>query len=202
VLKVDLKNQHKGLYHPPADRPVLIHVPEMRFLMVDGAGDPNTSPDYQEAVEALYRIAYTLKFAIKKQQGIDYPVMALEGLWWVPDMRQFSVDHKEEWQWTMMLMQPALVTRDLFEEARQHVQQKNPSPAIARVRLEAFEEGLSAQMLHLGPYADEGPTIAKLHAFIRAQGYRPRGKHHEIYLNDPHRAAPEKLKTIIRQPVD
>lgn len=201
MLKVDLKSQLKDLYHPPTDHPVLVQVPEMRLLMIDGAGDPNTSPAYEEAIGAIYGLAYTLKFSIKKQQGIDYPVMALEGLWWTPDMRDFSQDNKTNWLWTMMLMQPEVVTDALLVEARTQVEKKRPSAALARVRLEAFEEGLAAQIMHIGPYAAEAPTIAKLHAFIQAQGYQRRGKHHEIYLGDPRRAAPEKLKTIVRQPV-
>lgn len=200
--KVDLKSQFKDLYQPPLNQVVLVDVPAMNFLMINGGGDPNTSQDYRDAVEALYGLAYTLKFAIKKQQGFDYPVMALEGLWWTDDMRLFSTDQKEDWKWTMMLMQPEYVTSERFEQARQQVEEKKPSPALARVRLASFHEGLSAQIMHLGPYSAEGPTIARLHAFIKEQGYLLRGKHHEIYLGDPRRSAPEKLRAVIRQPID
>lgn len=200
--KVDLKSQFKDLYQPPLNQVVLVDVPAMNFLMIDGGGDPNTSQDYRDAVEALYGLAYTLKFAIKKQQGVDYPVMALEGLWWTDDMRLFSTDQKEDWKWTMMLMQTEYVTSERFEQARQQVEEKKPSPALARVRLVSFHEGLSAQIMHLGPYSAEGPTIARLHAFIKEQGYLLRDKHHEIYLGDPRRSSPEKLRTVIRQPID
>ena len=176
----------------------------MPFLMIDGAGNPNTSQEYQQAVEALYAVAYALKFLLKKEQGIDYAVMPLEGLWWAPDMREFSVEHKETWLWTMLIAQPQEVTAALFERAREQVQRKKSSPALAKLRLEPFQEGLAAQIMHLGPYAAEAPTIARLHAFIREQGYAfdgSRQKHHEIYLSDPRRSAPEKMRTVIRQPM-
>lgn len=199
--KVDLIKQHSDLYKPSAKDVAVVDVPVMPFLMIDGAGNPNTSQDYQQAVEALYGVSYAIKFMLKKEQGLDYSVMPLEGLWWTPDMREFNVEHKERWLWTMLIAQPREVTPALFEQARAQVQQKKPSPALAQLRLEEFHEGLAAQIMHLGPYAAEGPTIARLHAFIREQGYTLDGKHHEIYLGDPRRAAPEKLKTIIRQPV-
>ena len=202
MLKDDLKSRFKALYQPPPNQVVLVDVPVMNFLMIDGSGDPNTSEDYQEAITVLYGLAYTLKFAIKKQRGIDYPVMPLEGLWWADDMALFSAERKEDWKWTMLLMQPEYVTSEQFERAREQVAKKKPSPALAKVRLESFHEGWSAQILYLGPYSAEGPTIAGLHAFIKEQGYTLRGKHHEIYLGDPRRSAPEKLRTIIRQPID
>jgi hypothetical protein len=204
VTKVDLRKQLKHLYNPSAKEAVMVDVPDMQFLMVDGTGNPNTSQAYQEAVEALYGVAYTLKFMIKKEQAIDYPVMALEGLWWAEDMQTFSTDNKENWQWTMMIMQPDQVTAKLFEQAREQVKRKKDSPALANMRLQTFHEGDAAQIMHLGPYSAEGPTIASLHAFIREQRYRFDGreqKHHEIYLSDPRRTAPDKMKTVIRQPV-
>ena len=181
----------------------MVDVPEMAFLMVDGAGDPNTSPDYREVIEALYGVAYTLKFLLKKEQGLDYTVMPLEGLWWTPDMREFRAEGKGQWLWTMMIMQPDEVTPALFERAREQVRRKKPSPALERMRLERFHEGLAAQVMHVGPYAAEGPTIARVHAFLRERGYAFDGrlqKHHEIYLSDPRRAAPEKMRTVVRQP--
>jgi len=207
--KVDLKKQLRQFYEPSAREVALVDVPEIQFLMVDGMGNPNTAREYQGAVEALYALAYALKFLIKKEQGIDYAVMPLEGLWWVPDMREFTIEHKENWLWTMMIAQPEEVTADLFERARVQVQQKKPSLDLAKLRLEAFHEGLAAQIMHIGPYAEEGPTVARLHAFIREQGYTYEGyaydgtqqKHHEIYLSDPRRAAPDKMRTVIRQPV-
>lgn len=200
--KVDFKKQLRPLYNPSAKNVVVVDVPDMQFLLVDGTGNPNTSQEYQAAVEALYGVAYALKFLIKKELTLDYAVMPLEGLWWVPDMREFSVDRKESWLWTMMIMQPQEVTATLLERALAQVQHKKASPALAKMRLEQFHEGLAAQIMHLGPFAAEGPTIARLHAFIREQDYAFDGiqqKHHEIYLSDPRRAAPEKMRTVIRQ---
>jgi hypothetical protein len=204
VTKVDLKKQLGHLYNPSAKEVVVVDVPDMQFLMIDGAGNPNTSQDYQEAVEALFGVAYTLKFLLKKERGVDYPVMPLEGLWWVSEMLEFSVEHKENWLWTMMIMQPEEVTEALFERALAQVKRKKEPPALAKLCLAQFHEGLAAQIMHLGPFAAEGPTIARLHAFIREQGYGFDGtqqKHHEIYLSDPRRAAPEKMRTVIRQPM-
>jgi hypothetical protein len=204
LTRVDLKRQFGHLYNPAAKEVSVVEVSSMQFLMIDGAGNPNTSKDYQDAIEALYGVAYTLKFLMKKEQAVDYPVMPLEGLWWTPDMRAFSIEHKENWLWTMMIMQPEEVTAALYERALAQVQRKKDSPALAKMRLEQFHEGLSAQIMHIGPYAAEGPTIARLHAVIQDQGYAfdgARQKHHEIYLSDPRRAAPEKMKTVIRQPI-
>jgi hypothetical protein len=200
--KVDFRKQLRHLYHPSANKVVVVDIPDIQFLMVDGTGNPNTSQEYQEAVEALYATAYALKFLLKKEQEVDYVVMPLEGLWWVPDMREFSVEHKEAWLWTMMIAQPQEVTAALFERACAQVQRKKLSPALAKLRLERFREGVAAQIMHLGSFAAEGPTIARLHAFIREQGYAFDGteqKHHEIYLSDPRRVAPEKMRTVIRQ---
>jgi hypothetical protein len=204
VTKVDLRQQLKYLYNPSAKEATIVTVPDMQFLMVDGTGNPNTSQAYQEAVEALYGVSYALKFMIKKEQAIDYPVMALEGLWWTEDMQTFSTDNKENWQWTMMIMRPEQVTAQLFEQARKQVKRKKDSPALAHMRLQNLHEGEAAQIMHLGPFSAEGPTIARLHAFIQEQGYRfddGEQKHHEIYLSDPRRTAPDKMKTVIRQPV-
>ena len=202
MLKIDWKKELKHLYRPSARAPVAVDVPAMNFLMIDGAGDPNTAQEYQQAVEALYAVAYALKFMVKKgPAAVDYGVMPLEGLWWVDDMRQFSVDDKGVWQWTMMIMQPEHVTETLLEEALEQVRVKKDPAALARMRFESYHEGLSAQIMHVGPYAAEAPTIEKIHRFIAENGYQLRGKHHEIYLGDPRRTAPERLKTIIRQPM-
>jgi hypothetical protein len=192
------------LYRPLPNEVTIIDVPPMPFLMIDGAGDPNTATEYREALQALYSLSYTLKFLLKEEQRLDYIVMPLEGLWWTPDMQEFDAQHKENWLWTMMIAQPPEVTSALVERAREEAQCKKPSPALARLRLEEFHEGLAAQIMYLGPYALEGPTIARLHAFIHEQGYAFDGrqqKHHEIYLSDPRRTAPAKLRTVIRQPV-
>ena len=184
--------------------PEFVKVPELSFLMIDGHGDPNHSDRYQQAVQALYAVSYTLKFTLKKQPGLDYRVAPLEGLWWAQDMTQFSSQRKADWDWTMMIRQPAQVTRQLVEQTAQEVADKKRLPAARELRLERFTEGPAAQVLYLGPYSAEGPTIAALHAFIHERGRRfdgRRHKHHEIYLSDPRRSASEKMKTIIRQPV-
>lgn len=199
--KLDLKKTWKDLYNPSAQEVSVVEVPAFNFLMIDGQGDPNTSADYQAAVEALYALSYTLKFAVKRAGGADYAVMPLEGLWWAEGEAPFSPEDRSAWRWTAMILQPDVVNARLVEEALHQVSQKSPMPALGKVRFEAYEEGLSVQILHLGPYAAEGPTIEKLHRFIAERGYATNGKHHEIYLSDPRRTAPEKIKTIIRQPI-
>lgn len=199
--RIDYKRELRELYAPGGE-PVILNVPALAYLMIDGHGDPNTAPEYTEAVEALYTVAYAAKFAVKRApDGIDYGVMPLEGLWWTPDMSKFTTQDKSAWDWTMMIMQPDQVTTVVFEDARTTATKKKSLDAISRVRLERFTEGLAAQIGHVGPYDAEGPTIERLHAFIAEQGYERAGKHHEIYLSDPRRAAPEKMKTILRQPV-
>jgi hypothetical protein len=193
-------NQEARLYRA-RQTPELVDVPELQFLMIDGHGDPNVSERYREAIQALYGVSYALKFGLKRAGGPNYKVSPLEGLWWVADMTHFSTEDKSAWNWTAMIKQPASVTPELVEETVDEVAEKKRLPAVRELRLERFAEGQSAQILHLGPYADEGPTIERLHAFIEERGYTTRGKHHEIYLGDPRRSAPERLKTIIRQPI-
>jgi len=202
VEKIDLKKQLKDLYNPPSKEPVFIDVPVFNYLMVDGRGLPD-GPDAAAAIEALYAVAYTLKFTIKKEQAIDYGVMPLEGLWWSDDMADFSRGDKAKWQWTYLIMQPDFITKTMVEKAVAEVRKKKAPAAIDKVRLEPLAEGRTAQIMHTGPYSAEGPNIEKVHRFIHAAGHSfdgARQKHHEIYLSDPRRAAPEKLKTIIRQP--
>lgn len=196
----DYKKAYKPLYFPPQGRFVLVDVPPLDYLMLDGHGDPNNNPEYQAVVEALYGLAYTLKFMLKPQ-GVEYGVPPLEGLWWMENMAEFSLATKARWDWTMMILQPVAVTQDQFEQARELALRKKGQPALERARLERYAEGKAAQTTYLGAYTDEGPTIAALHDFIHAQGYKRAGKHHEIYLGDPRRMKPEKLKTVIRQPV-
>jgi hypothetical protein len=175
----------------------------MGFVMIDGHGDPNTSSEYAEAIQALYSLSYTLKFALKTEFGLKFRVAPLEGLWWADDMAEFSQERKGDWSWTMMIAQPDEATPERFKVARMDVASKRDLPALRKSRLERFEEGPCAQVLYIGPFNDEGPTIARLHAFIRERGYSFEGsrqKHHEIYLSDPRRSAPEKWRTIIRQP--
>lgn len=202
---LDLKKKLKHLYQPSAKQFSLVDVPSMNFLMVDGSGDPNTSAEFAAATEALYGLSYGLKFGVKQGKygdtSYDYPVMALEGLWWVDDMAHFSVDAKGEWHWTLMIMQPDIITAEMVDLACVDVAKKKALAALSKVRFEPYHEGPSAQIMYFGPFKDEGPTIARLHAFIEEGGHQLRGKHHEIYLSDPRRTAPEKLKTVIRQPM-
>ncbi|MGE5140419.1 MAG: GyrI-like domain-containing protein [Rudaea sp.] len=201
VKKLDLKKEMRELWNPPK-MPVLVRVPPLNFLMIDGKGDPNTAPEYRDAIQALYTVAYTVKFTLKKsKRAIDYIVPPLEGLWWMEDMALFSGENKDDWLWTAMIMQPPAVTTALVEKAVREAGRKKELPALARLRLECFDEGLAAQIMYTGPFADEKPTIEKLHGFIAEQGYRRSGKHHEIYLSDFRRTAPDKLRTIIRQPM-
>jgi hypothetical protein len=202
MSKVDYKKALKHLYRPSAKEFEVVDVPPMNFLMIDGHGDPNTAQEYKDAVEALYAVAYALKFMSKKEEGMDYVVPPLEGLWWVENMETFTTDDKDAWDWTMMIMQPEWVSHQMFEEALKRVEKKKNLPALHKLRLDTYREGPSAQILYIGPYADEGPTIARLHNYIEENGYQLRGKHHEIYLGDPRKTAPEKLRTVIRQPIE
>ena len=201
--KLDLKKDLKHLYNPSAKAPVILEVPPMNFLAIDGAGAPD-GPDAVAAIEALYQVAYTLKFSVKKGPlAIDYPVMPLEGLWWADDMSHFSTGDKARWKWTYMIMQPELITREMVDKAIAEVRRKKNPPALDKMWFESFDEGTSAQIMYTGPYSGEGPTIKMLHDFIHEKGLVFDGlkqKHHEIYLGDPRRTAPEKLKTVIRQP--
>jgi hypothetical protein len=205
MQKRDLKKELKYLYQPSAKQAEMVDVPKMNFLMIDGMGDPNTSKEFQAAIMTLYPLAYTLKFEIKKSQEIDYPVMPLEGLWWAEDMSNFGDDKgdRSKWQWTLMIMQPEYVTKELFEAARETVRKKKDLSMLDKVRLEPYDEGSSAQLMHIGPFSAEGPNILKVHDFIKTSGASFDGKakkHHEIYLSDFRRVAPEKMKTVIRQP--
>ncbi len=199
--KIDYKKELKHLYRAPAKKIVVVDVPAMNFLMIDGRGDPNKVPEYQEAVQALFTVSYTVKFMLKKSGIADYGVMPLEGLWWVDDMNRFSTEEKDEWQWRAMIMQPPLVTAAHIAEAIEQAEKKKVLPALPKMVFSPFKEGVAAQTLHIGPFSEEGPVIKSLHEFITEKGKRPRGKHHEIYLSDITRARPEKWKTIIRQPV-
>jgi hypothetical protein len=186
----------------------IVEVPPMTYLMVDGAGDPNTSTLFSEAVSALFPLAYTLKFASRRELGIDTVVMPLEGLWHAPDMDAFtSRRDKQAWLWTLMIMVGDHITAPMFADAVEVVAhkattKKEPVPALEAVRLETLDEGTSVQTLHVGPFDDEGPVLDDLHhRFIPESGLRMRGTHHEIYLSDLRRTDPAKLRTILRQPV-
>lgn len=200
--KIDHKKKLKHLYKPSAKKVEIVEVPQMNFLMVDGEGDPNTSQSFSDAIEALFPLAYTLKFMVKKgDRGIDYGVLPLEALWWADDMSAFTTGNKDTWKWTVMIMQPEFITREMVEKATIEVGRKKKPVSLPLVRFESFKEGKAAQTLHIGPFSEEGPTIEKVHLFIEENGCQRVGKHHEIYLSDIRRAAPEKWKTIVRQPM-
>ena len=200
ATRIDYKKTLKTLYNPPTKPFTVVDVPPLNFLMIDGSGDPNTAEAYTQAVEALYGLAYPLKFAVRKQLDVDYGVMPLEGLWWADDMDDFIARKKDAWSWTMMIMQPEHVTAALVDSVRAEVRKKKDLPALDRVRFETYDEGRALQVMHIGSYDDETPTLAAMHAYIEDNGNLLSGKHHEIYLGDPRRTAPEKLKTVLRQP--
>ena len=204
MKKLDFKKELKDFYSGVSAKEFsIVDVPPLQFLMIDGQGYPGTSQEYQDAMQALYPLSYTLKFMGKKK-GKDYVVMPLEGLWWAKDMDVFTeafMERKDEWLWTSMIMQPDIITKEMVEKAIEEVKRKKDPPALSKVRFETYSEGLSAQIMYFGPFSEEGPTIERLHDFIKNQGYELRGKHHEIYLSDPRRTKPERLKTVIRQPM-
>jgi hypothetical protein len=174
----------------------------MNFLMIDGAGDPNTSQEYQDAVGILFELSYALKYMVLGSLGIDYQVMPLEGLWWADDMTRFSMENKETWKWTAMIMQPDFVTEQMVAQVRDELSAKEGHDILETLRFETFYEGKAAQILYIGPYAEEGPVIGRIHGHIFENGHRPSGKHHEIYLSDPAKTSPEEMKTVIRQPFE
>ena len=193
--KVDLKKTLDG-YAARSGAFRIVEVPPQQYAMIDGHGDPNTSPQFTAAIEALYPVSYTLKFASKRHLDRDYVVMPLEGLWWSDDMRSFTVDRdKSQWHWTLMILQPAWITRAMFDDAV-------ASAGVGGVRLETLDEGRCVQTLHVGSFDDEAETLAAMHdVFIPEAGLRMTGRHHEIYLSDRRRVAPERMRTILRQPV-
>jgi hypothetical protein len=205
ATKIDYKKEMKELYRPSAKKPSVVEVPPLEFLMVNGSGDPNNSPEYAAAVEVLFGLSYTLKFMLKGRGGPDYTVLPLEGLWWNPQRRKFDWKKDKwdwrEWKWTAMIAQPSHVNGDDIKEASVELKRKKDPPALSKARFREFDEGLSVQIMHIGPYSEEGPTISMLHDFAADKGYKLRGKHHEIYLSDPRRARPDKMKTVIRHPV-
>ena len=203
MKKIDFKKELKHLYAGKKDEMTVVDVPTMNFLMVDGQGDPNSSQEFKDAIEALYPVAYTLKFHVKATLQKDYGVMPLEGRFWT-DGREFDASDKDSWNWTLSVMQPDFITKEMVAEAIETVRDKKNPPALDQLRFESVSEGRAAQVFYVGPYADEAPTIAKLHAFIAEQGGEltdhRKQLHHEIYLSDARRTDPAKLKTIIRQP--
>ncbi len=203
MKKEDLKKQLKQFYQPSAKQFSIVDVPKMRFLMIDGEGSPD-SKVYQEAVAWLYSVVYPIKFIAKKKYGKDFVAPPLEGLWWADNMNDFINGKKENWKWRMMIALPNWPEEELqslFADAVEKASKKL-GEVPKSLRMEWFDEGKSVQIMHIGSYSEEGATITKMHEeFMPANGLKPHGFHHEIYLNDPRRVAPEKLRTIIRQPV-
>ncbi|WP_229053912.1 GyrI-like domain-containing protein [Aeromicrobium sp. Leaf350] len=200
--KIDFKRTIPS-YRARRDVPEIVDVPDLQYLMVDGHGDPNTSPEFTAAVEALYPLAYTLKFASRSELGRDHVVMPLEGLWWADDMTSFTSSRdKETWDWTLMIMVPDWIDHDLFATAVDKVATKSRPERLDDVRLETLVEGRCVQALHVGSYDDEAELLARMHdAFIPEHGLRMTGRHHEVYLSDARRVAPGRRRTILRQPV-
>jgi len=204
--KIDLHKTYKEFYNPSARAVQLVQVPAFNFAIVDGAIEPGhgvgDSPAFQEATQALYGLSYTLKFTVKqrKDNPLDYGVMALEGLWFIEE-GVFDINVKDNWKYKLMIMQPEFITQAMFQDALSQVKRKHTSAAVDRLRLEKFEEGLCVQIMHIGPYASEPPTVAKMDAFAAQNSYCMSGMHHEIYLGNPLRADPAKLKTVLRHPV-
>jgi hypothetical protein len=199
--KLNLVKAYKELYSPSARDVSVVNVPNLNYIMVDGQGAPD-GPDAQEAFQALFPVAYTIKFSMKKK-GMDYTVMPVEGLWWADDMNDFVNGIRDRWKWTYMIMQPDFVSGQVFAEAIESVKKKKNIPGLAGVRFSSFEEGKAAQILHTGPFSEEGPNIQRIHDYIKQSGGVFDGhweKHHEIYLSDMRRVSPDKMKTVLRQP--
>jgi len=201
---IDFLASQKVFYNPKFGQFSLVEIPEMTFITVDGSGNPNVSLEFTDAVASLYSVAYTLKFALKvPPRSLEFKVAPLEGLWWMEDMTQFSVAVKDQWLWKLMIHLPDELTEADLADALGILRKKKKSPPAAeRLQLERISEGLCLQTMYFGSYSDEGPTIAALHQHAAEHGYKLRGKHHEIYLGDPRKSAPEKLKTVIRQGVE
>ncbi|MCC7550680.1 MAG: GyrI-like domain-containing protein [Methanobacterium sp.] len=201
--KIDLKKENKEFYYPSTKEVSVVELPLMKFLMIDGQGDPNTSKEYQDAMETIFPVSYKTKFTSKKEKSQDYVVMPLEGLWWTDKMEEFSMADKGSWKWTVMIRQPDFIRQNTINKAIKELEKKKDLPALSKLRFEDFQEGKAVQIMHIGPYGEaEAHAVRKLHDFIENKGYKLSGKHHEIYISDMRRTKPEKLKTIIRQPFE
>jgi len=202
--KIDYKKKLKHLYNPSAKEVVIVEVPKMQFLMIDGQGSPGDSQEYMDALGVLFPVAFRTKF-LSKGKGKDYVVPPSEGLWWAADMKDFLEGNREKWKWTMMIMQPDQITQEMIDEAIKIVKEKKQDipHVISKLRLESYTEGKAAQIMHLGPFSEEHATIMKIHKFIEENGGNFDGhkqKHHEVYLSDARKVKPERMKTVIRQP--
>lgn len=201
--KLDLKKELKSFYKPSRNKTEIVTLPEFNYAMVSGKGNPNDNPDFENAVGALYSVCYTMKFACKKLPGKgDFVVMPLEGFWYMESGNDFNLENKDEWLWDLGILLPDFIGEELFEKSKGEAFRKKGHPEIKNVSFVKITEGLSMQTLYVGPYSEEHEVIAGMHKFAENNGYKLRGKHHEIYLGDPRKTAPEKLKTILRQPLD
>jgi hypothetical protein len=201
--KLDLKKEFKDYFKPSSKEPQLVVVPNWQFLMIDGINAKPESQDFQQAIQLLFSLSYKIKFSYKKLGEVDYKVMPLEGLWWADDINDFVEGKKENWKWTMMIMQPEFITPKDLTNAIDIAHKKDPSLPFEKIRLENFEEGNCVQIMHIGPFSEEHANIMKIHSKIKELNGSFDGKiqkHHEIYLSDFRRTAPEKLRTILRQP--
>lgn len=202
--RLDYKKTQKELYLPSAKSPVILDIPEMKFFMIDGRGNPNTSQEYKDAVTTLYAVSYALKMKVikKTSPGKDYVVPPLEGLWYMDDMSKWSVNNKDEWLWTSMIRIPDFITESQIQKAIGIAKETKDPPSLNKLQYETYKENTAVQILYLGKYSDEGPTIQILHEYAKERGYTLNGKHHEIYLSDPRRIKDwSKCKTVIRQPI-
>jgi hypothetical protein len=206
VPKLDLRKLHKELYSPSAKEVVVVEVPEFQFLWLDGrieAGrSPSDSGSFRDAMGAMYGVAYGLKFMskLRDEDPVDFTVMAIEGLW-STESGGFPIEPTESLVYCLLMMQPDHITPSMFERVVAQAAAKRPNPALSQIRLERWREGLAMQIMHIGAYADEPATIARMDSFAEANGYEQCGRHHEIYLGDPTRAKPENLRTILRRPI-
>lgn len=200
--KIDFKKTMADLYNPKKGEFSQVEVPKLKYFMIDGKGDPNTSPDYVDAIQVLYAVSYTLKFMSKIQLAKDYSVPPLEGLWWSKDMKVFQSGKKDKWLWTMIIMVPDWISTSMVKSAIANAKEKKSELDFTKLRVESLAEGLCVQIMFIGAYRDEAPVIRQLHEeYLPANGLIPTGKHHEIYIGDPRKSDPAKLKTVIRQPV-
>ena len=198
--KIDIKKQHKHLFAPKRE-PHLVEVPKFRYRMIDGEGSPQGTA-FQDAIGALYSTAYATKFRLKAAGRADFVVPPLEALWWADDESAFEENRRDKWQWTLMLIQPDHVSEEDSADALEVLDKKGKITAAHRsMRTEQLEEGRVVQCLYIGPYDSMGGAISTMHAFAESNGLELAGKHHDVYLSDPRRTGPEKLKTVLRRPV-
>lgn len=200
--KIDFKKELDYLYKTSPKKFSVVAVPPLKYLMIDGEGDPNSSPDYADAISALYTVSYTLKFMSKNELERDYVVPPLESLWWADDMSAFAKGRKQSWKWTAMILVPDWITKPMVKKAIKSAGEKKENHMLGQLRHEVLNEGKSVQILHVGPFDEEGPMLQRMHNdFMPENKFTFNGKHHEIYLSDPRKVAPEKLRTLVRQPV-